>query len=430
MGRTIEHDNPISLVQGRLLIDPSQPPAPGWLRIEAGLVAQLGLGEPPRSLGLPELGGRDALICPAFTDAHFHFPQIDSVGCDGMELLDWLNEVVFPAEAWWGRGGALPAAATAARRLITQGTFSVAAYLTSHASAGREVLNWLTSRTRLRWIAGRVAMDRGAPDELTREDRERAALRPACSIALPADLGDGSRRRVSVNPRFAISCSDELLAEAGWFLRDRPDAWMQTHLAESPAEGARVMQLFKSTGCPNYTSVYDHFSLLNERSLLAHCIHLDDAERELIARRRAIAVHCPAANLFLRSGFFDLDAAERANLRIALGSDVAGGPDVAMPRVARAMIETAKIRALTSATHARIPSPAEAWSLITRGNADLLAWPDTGRLEDRAAADLLILRVPETWFDRHLVGRLIYNWSSSLIESRVMQGRFIDPARL
>lgn len=429
----IHHDEPVRLIQGRLMIDPARTPEFGWIRVEDGRIAEMGEGDPPRDLGLPDVGGRECVISPGFIDAHFHVPQIDSVGCDGMELLSWLNEVVFPAEAWWGKGGAIPAARTAARRLLEQGTFGVAAYLTSHAAASREAFDWLATRTRLRFIAGRVAMDREAPEELTREDRERAKLRPPVSVALPMEMDD-ARRRVSVNPRFAISCSDELLAEVGWFVKERshPPAaapWVQTHLSETLAECTRVAELFRHLGDRTYTAVYDQFGLLTARTLLAHGVHLSASEWELIAERRSILVHCPGANLFLRSGFFDLEAANDHGVRVALGSDVAGGPDVAMPRVARAMIETAKIREMHGAK-VRIPTPAEAWRLITRGNADLLEWPETGRLERGAAADVLLLRVPETWHDRHLVGRLIYNWSAGLIEARILDGRLIDPARI
>jgi cytosine/adenosine deaminase-related metal-dependent hydrolase len=103
-----------------------------------------------------------------------------------------------------------------------------------------------------------------------------------------------------------------------------------------------------------------------------------------------------------------------------------------MPRVARACIETAKSRAMhgQGTDGAMIPSPAQVWDMITRTNADALGWHDSGRLEVGAWADLLVLRVPELWMDEHLVGRLIYNWSPDLIESRVFAGIEVDPARV
>lgn len=407
------------LIRGRLFIDPTRTPELGWLRIENARIAEIGTGDPPRDQPAQTLGGRDCIISPSFTDAHIHLPQIDSAGCDGLPLLPWLEQVIFPAEIWWGRGHALSMARTAARRMLREGTFNFAGYLTSHAEINREAVAYLRDKTPLRFIAGRVAMDRNAPDELTAEDRARASSRPVPSPAM-ASLGSNNNHRISANPRFAVSCTDELLAEIGWWHKEHPEAFIQTHLAESQQECALVSELFPRD--PHYTAVYDRANLLTPTTLLAHCVHLSDDEWRLIAQRRSIAVHCPAANIFLTSGLFDYHAALRHDIRLALGSDVAAGADIAMPRVARGFIETAKVRRMTVDPDSPIPTPADAWNRITRENADLLGWPDTGRIETGAAADLLVLRVPETWLDEHIVGRLIYNWSSRLIESRIIAG--------
>ncbi len=414
------------VVQGRLMLDPASTPELGWLRVSGGRIAEVSMGELPRSLAPPALGGRDRIISPAFTDAHIHLPQIESIGCDGMELLDWLERVIFPAEQWWGRGKALPDAGTAVRRMLSHGTAGFAGYLSSHAQPAFAVATFLAARTPMRFIVGRVAMDRNAPDSLIAEDRDRAAQRPVRS-ALLASLGDNPRHRVSANPRFAVSCTEELLAEIGWLARERSGLFIQTHLSESRAECAKVAELFPRD--PHYAGVYDRLGLLNGQTLLAHCVHISPQEWKLIAERRSIVVHCPAANTFLQAGLFDFEAARRVSVRLALGSDVAAGPDVAMPRVARAMIEVAKARAMAGqASH--VPSPADAWRIITQVNAELLGWPDAGRIERGAHADLLVLRTPESWHDEHLVGRLIYNWSSELIEERIIGGSRIDPATI
>lgn len=428
------------IVQGRLLLDANAPPEPGWLRLDPvrGIIEQVNLGEPPTGMAA-DLGGRDTLVIPAFVDAHFHFPQIDSIGCDGMELLDWLAGVIFPAESWWGQGAARHMAMTAALRLVREGTLAVAGYLTSHGVASREAARVLAQQTPLRLLIGRVAMDRHAPADLVAEDRERAARRPIPSPLL-APFGDATPRdavrcRVSANPRFAVSCSEELLAEIGWLARDRGDLFVQTHLAETRAECAIVRELFPDD--PHYTGVYDRLGLLTPRTLLAHGIHLSEDEWRLIAERDAVVVHCPTANTFLLAGLFNNDAARRHSVRVALGSDVAAGPDVAMPRVARAMIEVAKIRAMHAAgsgdprqAGVHIPSAAEAFSIITRHNARMLGWDDLGTLTNGAAANLLVLRPPELWFDEHLLARLLHNWSSRLIEHRIAGGRRIDPDTL
>jgi guanine deaminase len=419
------------IIHGLLLIDPASPPTRGWLRVEGGTIAELREGEPPSAADGRVIGGATRIITPAFVDAHTHLPQFVAVGCDGMDLLEWLDRVVYPAEIWWGRGQALSVTRHAVARFLAEGTGAVAAYLTSHGEINRECLAHLQSRTPLRFIAGRVAMDRSAPDELTAEDRERVALASPPSPVLPLpgrDDGSG-RHRVSTNPRFAIACTEELMAEIGWLLRERPELFVQTHLAETAAEVARVRELFPDD--PSYTAVYDRFGLLGPRTLLAHGVHLTSDEWDLIRERGSVVVHCPGANTFLRSGMFDLAAAHEHGVRLALGSDVAAGPDVAMPRVARAMIEVAKLRAMSlGAGEARVPGPAEAWRLITEGGADALGWPNAGRIAPGADADLLVLRVPDGWRDEHLVGRILYGWSPDLIESRVLGGAEIDAATI
>jgi len=201
---------------------------------------------------------------------------------------------------------------------------------------------------------------------------------------------------------------------------------VQTPFPEPPAEVELVRELFPDD--PHYTGVYDRHGLLTDRTILAHGVHLTAPEWALIRERGSVVAHCPTANLFLKAGLFDLRAAREHGARLALGSDVAGGPDVAMPRVARSMIDTAKARELLTGAAQPIPTPAEAWRLITRGNAEALGWEDAGRLEVGAAADLLALRAPEAWMDEHLIGRLLYGWSAELIDARVIAGEVFDPA--
>lgn len=410
------------VIQGLILLDPADPPAPGWLRVEAGRIAELRLSgsAPPGDYG-PILGGPGRLISPGFIDAHTHPPQFGVVGCDGMPLLDWLGRVVFPAEVWWGRGAASSEMRRAIAAMLREGSLGFAGWLTSHARASHEAIAELTGAPGLRAVVGRVAMDRNGPDELLAEDRWRAERSPTPSVLMPEPKSP--RVTISANPRFAPACSEALLAEVGWALRDSPGLFVQTHLAESRAECGLVRELFPDD--EHYTGVYDRLGLLGPTTLLAHCVHLSAEEWRLIARRGSVVVHCPTANTFLDSGLFDLDSARESGVQLALGSDLGAGPDVAMPRVARAMIETAKSRRSTVARSAHVPTPAEVWRLITRGNADALGWTDAGRIEVGAAADLLVLRAAESWFDEHLVGRLIYNWSHELIETRIVAGRAV-----
>ncbi len=398
------------ILQGRLLLDPHQMPQKGWLQVDNGRIARIGEGKPPTA---PEAGDDQSLICPGFIDAHIHLPQIDAIGCDSLQLLDWLEQVIYPAETQWAdQPFAQAMALRAHQRMIRSGTLGYAGYLTSHLHSTVAVLK-AGHAIPLRAIVGQVLMDRCAPAELLGHELARLAR------------SKRGRAVLSVNPRFAICCSDELLSRAQRRVAD--DAFIQTHLAESKRECETVAELFPDD--PHYTGVYGRHGLLGERTLLAHCLHLCEEEWSIIAQRKCVVVHCPTANTFLGSGLFELDNARQHGVRLALGSDVAAGPDFAMPRVGRAMIETAKARAMTGRGAAFVPKPADVWDLITRGNADALGWPDAGRLEVGAAADLLVLKPPRE-MDEHLIGRLIYTWCDEYITHRVLDGKLLDNAEI
>ena len=363
-------------------------------------------------------GNEHTVICPAFIDAHIHLSQIDAVGFSGLELLDWLDQVIYPAEIAWAQlDHAVAQASEAYRRMIAGGTLGYAGYLTSHQHSLIAVTR-AAHQLPLRAIAGQVLMDRHAPEALLNHEAARLSR------------SDRGRMETSVNPRFAITCSDALLKDAAARAATRlsregtiDPAFIQTHLAETAAEVQRVAELFPDD--PNYTSVYDRHGLLTPRTLLAHCVHLSDDEWRLIAQRQSVVVHCPTANTFLNAGTFDLTAARDHGVRLALGSDVAAGPDMSMPRVARAMIETARVRAMATGNGAAyVPSPAEAWHMITAGNADALGFSDAGRLEVGAPADLLLIKPPFDIEpgDKHFIGRLLYTWRDDCIVQRIVNG--------
>jgi guanine deaminase len=396
------------ILRGLLLNDPYERPRPGWLRIESERLAELGDGQPPEQADRVT-GDGTTLIVPGFIDAHLHLSQFDSIGYDGMELMEWLERVIFPAEMRWSDARfAAEQIERAYRQMLRAGTLGYAGFLTSHFHDYIEVVR-MGQQWPLRALVGQSLMDRNAPVELLGHTMARIA----CSAR--------SRVQASISPRFAVACSDALLARAGAMAVG--GAFIQTHLAESKQECEMVRQSFPKD--EHYTAVYDRHGLLTERTLLAHCVHLSSDEWRLIAKRRAVVVHCPTANTFLQSGTFDLDAAREHQVRLALGSDIAAGPDIAMPRVARAMIETAKVRRMTINPTAYVPSPAEAWRLITTGNAEALGWTDAGRISVGGMADLLLLRLPFE-IDDHLIGRLIHTWRDDYVVERIVAGKRLN----
>ena len=361
--------------------------------------------------GSLDLGGEDSLICPGFVDTHLHLPQFDSIGIDGLELLEWLDTVIFPAEARWEDPDY---AGTMTERVLDQlaafGTTSFAAYATVHHEATKRALEVIASRG-VRAMVGQVLMDRHAPPELLRPARQL--------IAEAAALEPSGRVEVAVTPRFAVSCTPNLLAACG-DLAQKTGWAVQTHLAETLPECRLIGKLF---GGETYTAVYEQAGLLGPRSLLAHGIWLSEQERSLLAKTQSIIAHCPTANLFLEAGSHDRALLQQSGVRVSLGSDVAGGPDRSMVRVGRAMIETAKNRG------APPPRPAEAWWQITRGNAEILGWQGVGSLHVGAEADLLVIRPTTGWTDSpDPLGTLLYSWDDRWLRKTLVHGRVVYEA--
>jgi guanine deaminase len=141
----------------------------------------------------------------------------------------------------------------------------------------------------------------------------------------------------------------------------------------------------------DYTDVYAQCGLLTPKTVLGHCLHLTQHEREAIAEGGASIAHCPSANLFLRSGIMQLEQMRALGLRIGLGSDVAAGPEINMWRVMRAAIESQKARAFYEPA-AEVPSPAESFHLATQGAADALGKGAViGTLDPGKEADLVVM---------------------------------------
>ncbi len=220
----------------------------------------------------------DALILPGFIDPHIHFPQTQVIASYGAQLLEWLEKYTFVEEqkfadpAHAGRN-----AEFFLDELARNGTTTAVAYCTAHP-ASAEALFTAAHRRNAGMIAGNSVMNRNGPPGL---------LAPASTaISDSRDLirrwhGTG-RQRYAVTPRFAITSTDEQLAELGALLKEFPTVLMQTHLDENLNEIATIKRLFPDD--PSYTAVYARFGLLSPRSLMGHCIHLEDSRSRAAAR--------------------------------------------------------------------------------------------------------------------------------------------------
>jgi guanine deaminase len=319
------------------------------------------------------------LIVPGFIDAHIHFVQTDVIGSYGRRLLDWLEDYTFPAErAFADEAHAREVAGFFIEELLRNGTTTALVVGSVHAASVDAVFEAALARD-MRLMAGKAMMDRNCPGYL----RDTAASGYADSAALIARWHGRGRLQYAITPRFAPSSTPEQLAAAGRLAREHPDAYVHTHVAENEEEVAWARKLFPERR--SYLDIYEHYGLLRKRSVLAHGIWLDEADLARLAATGAALVHCPACNLFLGSGLFDLRRAVAAGVPVALGTDVGGGTTFSMLRVLHDAYKVAQLLGHSL-------SPLHAFYLATRGAACALDLDDRiGSFAKGREADFIVL---------------------------------------
>jgi guanine deaminase len=294
----------------------------GLLVVCDGLVELAGSSEsllPGLSADVEVTDYRGKLLVPGLIDCHVHYPQIDMIASCGKQLLDWLQRYAYPAERRFSsREHAEEVASYFTEALLRNGTTTALVFATVHPHSADAIFA-AAERKNMRLIAGKVLMDRNCPEDL--RDKPRAGTEASRQL-IERWHGKG-RLSYAITPRFAITSSDEQLRAAGELAADFPDVYVHTHLAENADEIAKTRELYPQ--CRSYTDVYDSFGLSRERSVFAHCLHIDDEDRRQIRRRGAAIAFCPGSNLFLGSGLFDLRAAADQGIPVGIGSDVGGG---------------------------------------------------------------------------------------------------------
>lgn len=319
------------------------------------------------------------LIVPGFIDCHVHFPQLDIIGSYGAQLLDWLNQYAFPAEAKFADPDyAREVAGVFIDELLTNGTTTALVFGTVHPHSADAIFEAADAKG-MRLIAGKVLMDSNCPEEL-RDDAEAGY---ADSKALIERWHGKGRLGYAITPRFALTSSAEQLAAAGRLASEYPDVWIHTHLAENMEEVDEIARLFPDSR--SYLDVYEQHGLLRERAVFAHCLHMDDEDRASMSAHGGAAAFCPTSNLFLGSGLFDLPAFRDAGIRCGLGTDVGGGTSLSLLKTAS---EAYKVLHLQE--HA-LPAT-RALYLATLGAAEALYLDDRiGNFASGKEADFVVL---------------------------------------
>jgi guanine deaminase len=327
---------------------------------------------------------RPYLIVPGFIDCHIHYPQMQVVGSYAGALLEWLNKYTFVEEQKFSNQGHPERIASAFfDELIRHGTTTAAVYCSVHKASVQAFFSE-SHRRNMRMVAGKVMMDRNAPEGLL--DTPQSGYDD--SKALIHQWHGKGRQLYAITPRFAPTSTSEQLEMSGALAREFPELHIQTHLCENTAEIAFVAELFPWSR--DYTQVYEYYGLLGSRTLLGHCIHLTDDEIGAIAASGSVAVFCPTSNLFIGSGLFNLARLRESNVRNAIATDIGGGTSYSMLRT---LDEGYKILNIQGQRY----HPLKSFYQVTLGNARALSLDNViGSFKPGLEADCVVLNARAT----------------------------------
>jgi guanine deaminase len=333
---------------------------------------------------------RPLVVLPGMVDLHAHLPQLPNAGVGaGLDLLTWLERYIFPLERGFDAAAAERLAPVAWRAFAAAGTTTAVVYGAVY-EASLDATFRAAEAHGIRAVVGKVMMDRVTYDPTIDPTviLDRSLAESARLIERWHGAADG-RLRYAVTPRFAVSCTADMLRESASLAAATGTYW-QTHLSEDRHEIAEVAAMFPEA--QDYVDVYDRAGGLSERAILAHAVHLSDRELTRLVETGARVAHCPVSNLFLASGVMPLGRYVEAGLAVGLGSDVAGGPDLSMFSVMRVGFYSQNALRVAGVGVGPLLGPLDWLAMATLGGARALGLGDViGSVEPGKEADLIVV---------------------------------------
>jgi 5-methylthioadenosine/S-adenosylhomocysteine deaminase len=357
-------------------------------------------------------------VLPGFVQTHIHLCQTIFRGAaDDLALIDWLKKRVWPMEAAHNANSVRASARLGIAEMIKGGTTCALTMETVNhtAEAFRAV-----EETGFRATVGKCMMDKG--DDVPQPLHEEAAASIRESLSLLEEWhgrADG-RIRYCFAPRFAISCTRELLTEVARLARER-QVMVHTHASENRTE---IEIVERETGARNVAYLHA-LGLSGNHVALAHCIHLDEAELEILATTGTHVAHCPSSNLKLGSGIAPITAMLDRGISISLGAD--GAP---CNNRLDMFTEMRTAALLQKVSHGADVLPARrTLRLATIDGARAVGLEDEiGSLEAGKRADVILIeldRLHSAPRPADIVSAVVYSAQAGDVRSVIIDGRMV-----
>lgn len=363
-------------------------------------------------------------VIPGFIQTHIHLCQSLFRGqADDLELLDWLKKRIWPLEASHDQESIYYSAMLGIGELMQSGTTSIIDMETVHHtdSAFQAI-----AESGIRALSGKVMMDKGdgVPDNLL--EKTKHSIQKSTDLLEKWHNFDNGRIQYAFCPRFVISCSEEMLTEVR-DLSNHYKVMVHTHASENLDE---IKLVEHERGMRNIVYL-DHIGLAAPNLILAHCVWLNEEEKQIIKKRGVKITHCPGSNLKLASGIADIPDLLNREIPISLGAD--GAPcnnnlDMFNEMRLASIIQKTLHGPVTMKAHS-------VFRMATIGGAEVMGLAnEIGSLEEGKKADLVILNLDNfhTYpsFGTDPISRIVYSATRADVETTIINGRIIMENRL
>ncbi|XP_061116429.1 guanine deaminase [Conger conger] len=335
---------------------------------------------------------------PGLVDTHIHASQYSYSGTAlDMPLLQWLNTYTFPTEVnYKDLDFAHDVYTKVVKRTLRNGTTAACYFATIYTDSSL-LLGEIADKYGQRALVGKVCMDRNQAVPVYQESVDHSCKETKRFIGELLKR-KYARVRPIVTPRFALSCSASLLGHLGEIAKNN-DLHIQSHISETKDEVDLVKQLFPDS--ESYADVYHKHNLLTNKTVMAHACHLTDSELKLFKDTGTSIAHCPNSNISLCSGMLDVQRVLKHNVKLGLGTDVAGGYSPSMLDAIRRTLDTSKILSIQDPKHKALTFE-EVFRLATLGGSEALSLhKQTGNFEVGKDFDALLINpvVSDSPFD-------------------------------
>lgn len=336
---------------------------------------------------------------PGFVDLHVHAPQWAQSGTAlDIPLYDWLNTYTFPLESKFSDlDFAQKVYQDVVSTLLANGTTTALYFATVHKEASI-LLAEICAELGQRGLVGKVVMDHpeNTPDYYRDTDTQTALSDTEEFIIAIKELAKSSKQGVYpvVTPRFIPSCTDDALQGLG-ALAAKYDTYVQSHCSESDWAHGYVKDRFNK----NDAFALHDFGLLRDKSVMAHCNFIDDADADLFANTGTAICHCPISNAYFANSVIPIAHLHAKEVEIGLGSDISGGFSPSLFDNARQAVISSRmledgVNTTLPAEERGVPNSRitinEAFYLATAGGGESLSLP-IGRLEANYTWDVQII---------------------------------------